>query len=117
MRSESELDRVLALVRMGLTDREIANRTGVPRSTVGRWRRRPRRRRSVAADPTWRPTDRSAYAYLLGLYLGDGHIVVRGASASFRLSLDDRYPGVVDEAITAIRCVLPKGGRFRVFTR
>jgi hypothetical protein len=62
----------------------------------------------MVADPKWRPTDRSAYAYLLGLYLGDGHIVVRGASAGFRLSLDDRYPDVVDEAITAIRRVLPK---------
>lgn len=41
------------------------------------------------------------YSYLLGLYLGDGHIT-SVKSAFLRLFLDDCYPGVVEEATEAL---------------
>jgi len=45
------------------------------------------------------------YAFLLGLYLGDGCISNAGRSHRLRLSLDSRYPGVLADA----RDVLARG--------
>jgi hypothetical protein len=59
------------------------------------------------ATPAWRPIDLHAYGYLLGLYLGDGHICTKRRSAFLRLSLDTRYPAVLEEASDAITRVLP----------
>jgi hypothetical protein len=49
-----------------------------------------------------------AYVYLLGLYLGDGHISCPPRDV-YRLSiaLDQAYPGIVTECADAMRAVLP----------
>jgi hypothetical protein len=55
----------------------------------------------AAADP-W------AYCYLLGLYLGDGHIAAwPGRSASLRLTLDACYPTVIAGAKNVIARTAP----------
>ena len=53
---------------------------------------------------TWRPPDPFSYAYLLGVYLGDGCLTIRpgGGSSQLVVVCDARYPGIVDEAWTAI---------------
>jgi hypothetical protein len=108
MRSDGDYAAVRELVAAGVSDREIERRTGVPRSTVGTWRRRPRRRASHVADKRWRPPIGAPYCYVLGLYLGDGHVVRRGRSAWLRITLDARYPGVADEASPAMSRVFPE---------
>ena len=52
----------------------------------------------------------SRYAYLLGLYLGDGCVSAhhRGIS-KLRIFLDLRYPGIIEECRAAMRAVLPAG--------
>ena len=50
-----------------------------------------------------------AYAYLLGLYLGDGHIARWGSSIELRIYCDARYGGVTRAAIDAIGAVHPDG--------
>jgi hypothetical protein len=100
----------MALASEPLSDRAIARMTGVPRQTVGRWRRTHCRHheRRRAADESWRPPARRAYAYALGLYLGDGHLVCsKTGSAFLRLALDERYPNLIDEAALALRQVFP----------
>jgi hypothetical protein len=52
----------------------------------------------AAADP-------AAYAYLLGLYLGDGCLTRTGSP--LMLSFDARYPGIVEAAAAAIRTTIP----------
>lgn len=51
------------------------------------------------------------YAYLLGLYLGDGHISVGGAAAKkvwkLRVFCSDAWPGLISECARAMRVVLP----------
>ena len=47
-----------------------------------------------------------AYAYLLGLYLGDGYICRSGRTWRLRISMDSRYPGIIEEARAAIGAVL-----------
>lgn len=52
--------------------------------------------------------DVGAYAYLLGLYLGDGHIV-RNKRGIYVLSIfqDNRYQGLIEEYRDVIRAVKP----------
>jgi hypothetical protein len=49
------------------------------------------------------------YAYLLGLYLGDGCLTTNGRSWQLRVTLDATYPGIVDEACAAIARHVPHG--------
>jgi hypothetical protein len=50
----------------------------------------------------WRPPDIHAYAYLLGLYLGDGCITAPRRSLQLVIACDARYRGVIDEAAHAV---------------
>jgi hypothetical protein len=84
------VDRALDLSRHGITDREVARTCGVSVGAVRHWRYGSRRinradelRRECPRCGD-RPLDREAYAYLLGLYLGDGHLAHhrRGAEAT-----------------------------------
>jgi hypothetical protein len=47
------------------------------------------------------------YAYLLGLYLGDGYIAQGPRAMSLRIFFDARYPGIIGECVRAIRSVRP----------
>jgi hypothetical protein len=49
-----------------------------------------------------------SYAYLLGLYLGDGWMVAVRATFSLRISLDQRYPGIIAAAARAVAEVNPR---------
>jgi hypothetical protein len=52
-------------------------------------------------------SDSRAYAYLLGIYLGDGYLAFTGRSWQLVVSLDAAYPRVINECATAIRASLP----------
>lgn len=55
------------------------------------------------------PTERAGpYAYLLGLYLGDGCISSHPRGVfRLRIALDARYPQILDECEAAIRALMP----------
>jgi hypothetical protein len=108
MWADGQRESVLELIGAGVADREIARRTGVPRATVGYWRRNPHRpRRFRGGDPDWRPADSAVYCYLLGLYLGDGHIVRKGRSSRICITLDARHERLASEAGQALTTVFP----------
>ncbi|MFI0349578.1 helix-turn-helix domain-containing protein [Actinomadura sp. 9N407] len=69
----------LRLLTSGFTLAEVHRQTGIPLSTLSRWRLTTgeTRFRDLATCPRChgRDLDPSSYSYLLGLYLGDGHIV------------------------------------------
>jgi hypothetical protein len=97
----------LRLRSTGLSNCEISRRTGVPRPTIRDWSSgklpRPCARTSNAVP------DSSAYVYLLGLYLGDGCISAHPRGVyRLRITLDVRYPGIVQECEAAMRAVLPE---------
>jgi hypothetical protein len=110
-RSATEFASVMTLMEIGRGDYEIARLTGVPRSTVGAWRRGlgiSRHQRQASARPDWRPRDAASYSYLLGTYLGDGCISIFSPRAvSLVITLDSTYPVIVDEVESAARSVLP----------
>jgi hypothetical protein len=94
------------LVARGASDYAIGALTGVPRSTVGRWRRyADRGPRELEGSGEWRPPDARTYAYLLGLYLGDGCLAASGSP--LMIALDARYPGIVTAAQRAIETSVP----------
>jgi hypothetical protein len=43
------------------------------------------------------------YAFLLGMYLGDGNISRVGRTYSLRITLDARYPRIIDETAAVLR--------------
>ena len=118
-RSDSEFASVMTLMEMGRGDHAIARLTGVPRSTVAAWRRGQgisRRQREATARPGWRPQKPAAYSYLLGAYLGDGHITVFSPrSASLVITLDSSYPAIIAEVHRAVAAVLPGVGVHEYF--
>jgi hypothetical protein len=110
-RPVSDYNRAQGLIEVGVSDWRIALRTGIPRSTVRDWRRRaspPGSRRAPRDVLNWRPPEPAAYAYLLGLFLGDGCLIRRGgASPQLVLTLDARYPEIIGDAVSAIRKTVP----------
>jgi hypothetical protein len=55
-----------------------------------------------------RPADSFSYAYLLGLYLGDGHLVQTDRSWQLIVSLDGAYPEIVEECRDAMVLTVPQ---------
>jgi hypothetical protein len=124
MRTRAELDRVRALAAGGLNNCQISRATGIPRSTVSAWRngRPPRfgaRRRGnkihtgacARCGPIYDPFPWLIvfqYAYLFGLYLGDG-CLLRHPRAVYRLhiSLDAMHPVIAEECLAAMALVMP----------
>ncbi|GAB2963654.1 hypothetical protein GCM10023080_025660 [Streptomyces pseudoechinosporeus] len=61
------------------------------------------------------PEDPAAYAYLLGLYLGDGCINAHRRGVYFiRIVCDNAWPGLIDACEAALRAVRPDNSVFRV---
>lgn len=108
----------LRLSDCGLLDRENALVCDVAVKTIRRWRRLYRRRGQARGPgnsmscPRCAGTtlDDSAYANLLGWYLGDGHIVRSRTKPVYSLAIvnDERYPGLNDALETLL--VRVKGG-------
>lgn len=120
MRPLREVEQALALFEEGLTASEVACATGVPRSTVRDWRlgRGMRTsRRSECPGHDFSSLGRDTYAYLLGMYLGDGCISChRRGVWRLRVTLDAVYPGIVAECASAMR-VVASGRRVHVLRR
>jgi hypothetical protein len=51
--------------------------------------------------------DCCAYSYLLGMYLGDGHLTQFARTLRLQVYLDSGYPGIIGECVRAIRRVMP----------
>lgn len=116
MRSEEEYQRALELIRAGINDCEIGRLLGIPRGTIRTWRVgleaksggrteswSGRRQPSTCfrCDGGW--VDEEAYAYLLGMYLGDG-CLSSGPRDVYRLRIycDVKYPEIINEVATHI---------------
>jgi hypothetical protein len=64
---------------------------------------------------SWRPEDDSAYAYLLGWYLGDGCISNTGRTYQLVITADIAYPRIIERCRQAITASVPD--RVTHFTR
>lgn len=110
-------ERALELRSNGVPFGQICRDLGLPPRTVGHWfyGDRPIRRAAREAapsrcprcsDPPRDPDDGRAYAYLLGLYLGDGHLVTSARVPVLRIYCTESWPGLVAECEAAMLGVL-----------
>ncbi|MFI6295149.1 helix-turn-helix domain-containing protein [Nonomuraea sp. NPDC050790] len=109
--------RALLLLDQGLSLSEVSRRTGVNRSTLRTWRQDPDRTSPMTGvcarcvEPPRLPEPCDAYAYLLGLYLGDGCLSPVGDLAkgvwAMRIICADAWPGLMRECERALRAVRP----------
>ncbi|KIZ18313.1 hypothetical protein [Streptomyces natalensis] len=106
-------ERALVLLRQGVTNRVVAEQLNVPRGTVGWWRHEDRKRRGEKFERPHdcprcaeHPFDHGAYAYLLGLYLGDGHIISKPKQHHLSVFCDEARPGLIEAAESAMRKVM-----------
>ena len=113
MRPLAEYRRVMELADAGLNNSEIARQLRIPRRTVLDWRRGRRKTvdTPVACDGLhdFNRWSTPSYAYLLGVYLGDGYISHSKRRFVLRVTLDSRYPRVVVEVADAMLAVWPEG--------
>lgn len=103
-----------ALRARGDTIHAVARTLSLPYTTVWHWCvDRPERAKLGTGLRCFRclpgvenPTDPAAYAYLLGLYLGDGHLAVSPKVPVLRIYCSDAWPGLIEACDVAMRAVL-----------
>jgi hypothetical protein len=105
----------LELIEQGHSLRSLSASLGIPRATLRDWRDRPWTAQRVPCPrcdaPVSLPAPADSYAYLLGLYLGDGCISVAGDRCkgvwALRILCADAWPGLLGECQRAMRAVRP----------
>ncbi|WP_455361056.1 transcriptional regulator [Streptomyces sp. SYSU K21746] len=110
--------RALSLVTQGHSLNSVSRQTGISRAAIRDWQTRiePLPRMLGQAAPCARcvaepglPADQGAYAYLLGLYLGDGCISPQPRGGyQLRIACADAWPGLIDQCRAAIAAVRPQ---------
>ncbi|WP_374773484.1 transcriptional regulator [Streptomyces sp. NBC_01310] len=100
----------LALLGDGRSMNSVSKETGISRSAIRAWQVRidplPRLNQATACTG---PADPVAYAYLLGLYLGDGCISPHPRGGHhLRIACADAWPGLIERCRAAILAVRPR---------
>ncbi len=129
-RPTSDVLAVLGLQAAGWSDREVSRATGVPVNTIRGWRnkRLPRRIEQMLRDEPRCPQcddephdfealPKTLYAYLLGLYLGDGWIARNGKSWTLSFALDSSYPGIIEECSRTLEELCGRRAHVRPYPR
>lgn len=113
----------LTLLRDGAKNADVARQFNIPLGTISYWKHVDRAKRGECPGRIPPPCPRCdgaldlpAYSYVLGLYLGDGHIIQNRAMRSPSLSITcaDAHPGLMDECEKAMRSVFPGNSVCRV---
>ncbi len=124
MRTDQEYRHILRLWEQGTNKKRIACITQIPRATVRECIARygsisgldvvretvPRTQtilKQLQNHPLQDQNMAKAYAYLLGLYLGDGYINQEPRTYRRRISLDTAYPQIIQSCVDAIAALLP----------
>lgn len=103
--------RALALVAQGHSLNSVSRETGISRAAIRSWQDRIEPRPRIAPPEPGPPADECAYAYLLGLYLGDGCISAHPRGGYYlRIACSDGWPGLIEQCREAIGKVRPDVG-------
>jgi hypothetical protein len=111
-------EQALLLRADGVQFGDICRQLGLPRWTVGSWlhgerSRRIREKRSAPSrcfrcSPKHNAEASPEYAYLLGLYLGDGHLVTSTKVPVLRIYCTASWPGLISMCHDAMSSVLAR---------
>lgn len=107
----------MKLIESGLNDCEVSRRTGIPRGTIRDWRRptyisRSARRTGSVCPRCWQASrpmwfTQGDYCELLGLYLGDGFLSRHPRAVRLRITLDAKYPVLIEETRRLLQRSMP----------
>jgi Homeodomain-like domain len=95
----------LDLLATGITRREVCRRLGIGYNSLYRWQERLAPAPGVSAVRCFVCTGTAphpVYLYLLGQYLGDGHIAALKRSTALRIYCCDDYPRIISETASAM---------------
>ena len=119
-RPRKDLEAVRDLLDQGLSVAEAARRAGIPRSTVRTWLAEGLDETldaRIDGPPVGRPCEfcqyirglsENTYAYLLGLYLGDGHLSEHERGVfKLRIYQDNKYPFLIHQCKIAMKWTIP----------
>ncbi len=107
--------RALALVARGHSLNSVSKRTGISRAAIRSWQSRLEPLPRMCPPDPEPPADERAYAYLLGLYLGDGCLSPHRRSGYYlRIACADAWPGLLQQCRDAITQVRPGVGVYTV---
>ena len=103
------------MIEAGVSQVETARTLSIPRWTVRTWVAHGFATAKSQPDPACDPCEyieaaqeNPSYAYLLGLYLGDGYIASYPRQVyRLRITLDQRYPNIIRECRVAMERVHP----------
>lgn len=109
--------RALEMRRVGYAIKAIARALGVPRSTVQYWFRRgagvAQSVEAIGLNPiqcgfeSHHQHQDPAYSYLLGMYLGDGHLIRCRRTYVLRIFLNEKQDDVIQRVKVAIMALRP----------
>jgi hypothetical protein len=117
-RPRKDVEAVRDLLGQGLPIAEVARRVGIARATVRGWAANgfddilDRRTRGADGPCAFcyyiRNLTETSYAYLLGLYLGDGYIATHKRGVyRLRIVQDNKYPNLIRACAIAMNWVIP----------
>ncbi|MGC9540295.1 helix-turn-helix domain-containing protein [Streptomyces sp. UG1] len=100
---------LLRVVAQGRSLNAVSRETGISRAAIRSWQYRLEPLPRMATPDPGPPADDCAYAYLLGLYLGDGCTSAHPRSTGFylRIACADAWPGLLLQCCEAITKVRP----------
>ncbi|MEV0096104.1 helix-turn-helix domain-containing protein [Streptomyces sp. NPDC050738] len=115
----STRERALAMVAQGRSMNSVSKEIGISRAAIRSWQTRiePLHRGTSCPrcqDQPALPDHPDTYAYLLGLYLGDGCISPLRGVYSLRIACADAWPGLIDACAEAIQTLRPDNKICRV---
>lgn len=120
-RTFEEKKRILELWSEGYNKLQIAKETKIPRGTVRdcieqfgnvatleqQYHQERLSNALFYVQDTSLPQVQKEYAYLLGLYLGDGTVSKIPKTYKLRVFLDSRYPNIINGCAQAMQTILP----------
>jgi hypothetical protein len=112
MYSRSTRVAALALLGSGLSLNKVSKSLGVSRAAIRAWRDQPSLSTAGGCQRCDSEEDTlgAAYAYLLGMYLGDGYLnVTHNGVYKLRVSCADKYPEIISECAASIAAVRRRG--------
>jgi hypothetical protein len=106
--------RAIAMLELGLTRRDVCRILGIGYNSTYRWEKRLEPWHRADVIPCFRCADEppgapAGYVYLLGQYLGDGHIRRNGRSLTLSIFCCNDYPRIMADVSAAMASALGAG--------
>jgi hypothetical protein len=125
MRTNDEYRQILQLWEAGYNKSAIERETGIPRPTVRDCIKKfgtlaefeeylHREQKLEWQIRAKEPDFRFHYAYLLGIYLGDGCIATDPRTYRLRIVMDKKYPNIINRVINSISIIAPNNKVYTV---